>query len=357
MNQERPLRIGILGAASIARRNWPAIQQSGNCQVVAIASRDLNRAKAMREQCQASYPFPEPPRLTDHYQSVLEDSAVDAVYIPLPTALRKRWVIRAAEAGKHVLCEKPCAVSLEDLNEMVEACQHHKVQFMDGVMFMHNPRLERLRDVLDDPQSIGPVRRITSVFSFLGEGDFGTNNIRAQTPLEPLGCLGDLGWYCIRFSLWVMRWQLPRSVTGRILAGPNTDFGDHAAVDFSGELDFEGSASAAFHCSFLATNQQWANVSGEKGWVRIPDFVLPRSDTQVAWEVNYQPVPKTATGIELGTATSANSQETLMFRNFANQIQSGSLNEEWPRISRLTQQVTDACWVSAFADGSSVTVG
>jgi len=68
-------------------------------------------------------------------------------------------------------------------------------------------------------------------------------------------------------------------------------------------------------------------------------------------------VPKTATGIELGTATSANSQETLMFRNFANQIRSGSLNEEWPRISRLTQQVTDACWVSAFADGSSVTVG
>ena len=68
----------------------------------------------------------------------------------LPTGLRKEWVLRAAAAGKHVLCEKPCALSLADLREMTGACQKNRVQFMDGVMFMHNPRLRRLREILDD---------------------------------------------------------------------------------------------------------------------------------------------------------------------------------------------------------------
>ncbi len=72
---------------------------------------------------------------------------MDAVYIPLPTGLRQEWVVRAAEAGKHVICEKPCAVSAADLSEMISACRKNRVQFMDGVMFMHNPRLGRVREI------------------------------------------------------------------------------------------------------------------------------------------------------------------------------------------------------------------
>ncbi len=70
---------------------------------------------------------------------------VDAVYMPLPTALRKQWVLRAAEAGKHVVCEKPCAASVADLQEMLTACRYNRVQFMDGVMFTHSRRMESLR--------------------------------------------------------------------------------------------------------------------------------------------------------------------------------------------------------------------
>ena len=354
MTQKHPLRFGILGAAQIARKNWAAIYHSGNCQIVAVASRDGSRARQMIQDCQPTHPFPIPPRVTEHYESLLEDPAVDAVYAPLPTAVRKQWVIRAAKAGKHVLCEKPCAVSHADLTEMVQVCRRHNVQFMDGVMFMHNPRMARLRDILNDDTRIGPLRRITTVFSFLGGDNFQSSNIRTDAALEPFGCLGDLGWYCIRFALCVMDWQLPHSVSGRILADAGEAAGQQVPVDFSGELQFEGAVSAGFHCSFRAENQQWANVSGSRGWLRVPDFVLPTSDAQIAWEVNDQPVMKCDAGIELGTVTCRDSQESLMFRQFANQVRSGMLNEDWPHVSLLTQQVLDACLTSARANGTLV---
>ena len=350
MNHES-LRLGVLGAAGILRRkNWKAIQQSGNVRIAAIATRDPARTREFITAQQSEAPFVITPQAHDSYESLLADKNIEAVYLPLPTAVRKEWVIRAADAGKHVVCEKPCAVSAADLREMLDACRRNRVQFMDGVMFMHNARLARLREVLDDKERIGPVRRITSVFSFLGTGDFLERNIRAQAALEPLGCLGDLGWYCLRFSLWVMRWQLPRRVTGRVLAGGVGS----APLDFSGELFFDGGVSATFHCSFLAMNQQWANISGANGSVRVPDFVLPSSDNDVAWEVNYKPVSKTEAGLNLGTTTTASSQEAVMFRNFADQVRSGALNEEWPETVLKTQQVTDACMASARTEGKLV---
>ena len=348
-----PLRIGVLGAAGIFRRkNWHAIQCSGNAVVTAVATRDPVRTREFIAERQAALPFAVTPQDHASYEALLADQNIEAVYLPLPTGLRKEWVIRAAEAGKHVLSEKPCAASVTDLREMLDACRRNRVQFMDGVMFMHNPRLPRLREVLDDTSRIGPIRRVTSAFSFPGDREFHASNIRVQPTLEPSGCLGDLGWYCLRFTLWGMRWQLPRRVTGRILA--NGDGG--VPTDFSGELFFEGGSSAGFHCSFLTAFQQWVSISGAGGIVRVPDFVLPRSDNDVAWEVDGDPVPKGETGLYLGTTTTAESQETLMFRNFANQIRSGMLNEEWFETALKTQQVMNACLASARADGKMTDV-
>jgi predicted dehydrogenase len=149
-----------------------------------------------------------------------------------------------------------------------------------------------------------------------------------------------------------MRWQLPRRVTGRIVA---RDEGA-APKDFSGELFFDGGASASFHCSFLAANQQWAHISGANGSVRVPDFVLPKSEVAIAWEVNDVPLFKHDCNLYLGTDTTPDSQEALMFRNFANQVRSGALNEEWFESALKTQQVTDACLASARTDGRMVAV-
>jgi predicted dehydrogenase len=212
------LRWGIIGSADIARKNWKAIWNSGNGRVVDVASRDLRRSRRFIRECQAHALFEPPPRAFGSYEELLADPDVDAVYIPLPTGIRGTWVKRAAEAGKHVVCEKPCAVSVAELTEILATCRRNHVQFMDGVMFVHSRRLERIREVLDDGQTVGRVKRITSAFSFRAPDEFFGSNIRARSQLEPYGCLGDLGWYCIRFALWVANWQLPQRVTGQLLS-------------------------------------------------------------------------------------------------------------------------------------------
>src|SRR5437879_4743754 len=284
---------GILGAAQIARKNWKAIYNTGNSTITAVASRDLERARKFIAECHAEVPIERAPAALASYEELLDSPNVDAVDIPLPTGVRKEWVIRAAAAGKHVLCEKPCAVSVADLNEMLDACARHHVQFMDGVMFMHSRRLITLREVLDDGKSIGQVRRITSAFTFGAEPEFFTTNIRGDYQLEPFGCLGDLGWYCIRLALWTMNWHIPPSVSGRILSQTGSA-GDKNSVptEFSGELQFDNGVSSSFYCSFVTENQEWANIGGTLGYLQIPDFVLPFDGSELELEVCHNEFTK-----------------------------------------------------------------
>jgi predicted dehydrogenase len=281
--------------------------------------------------------------------------------------LREEWVIRAAEAGKHIVCEKPCARSLAGLLKMLEICHRHRVQFLDGVMFMHSRRLERIREVLGS--SIGPVKRIASAFCFGGSPEFFQSNIRANSDLEPFGCLGDLGWYCIRFSLWVMNFQLPRQVSGRLLSQHGRkDSPAPVPTEFSGELLFDGGVSAGFYCSFITELQQWAHVSGAKGLLRISDFVLPDHGSEISFEVSNPVYRINGCDFDMDPGTRRitvpehshghpSAQETSLFRNFADQIRSGSLNEAWAEMAVKTQQVMEACLASAQAGGQAVKVG
>jgi len=343
-----------MGTARIGRQNWKGIFHSGNAVVTAVASRDRERGRGYIRQCQQEFAFAAEPAALGSYEELLASPNVDAVYIPLPTGLRKEWVLRAAAAGKHVVCEKPCGVSLADVKEMTDACRKNNVQYMDGVMFMHNPRLPRVREVLDDGKSVGPIRRIASAFSFLGTGGFSDSNIRVDGRLEPTGCLGDLGWYCIRFTLWALNWQLPQTVTGRILSQSEAKGGRlPAPTDFSAELFFDGGVSAGFYCSFQAAFQQWVFVSGRDGWLRVPDFVHPFNGYEPAFEVNRTEIrvptgaPTPAPGSDLADLGHPTAQNTVMFRNFADQVFSGKLNEAWPMWALQTQRVMDACYQSA----------
>jgi predicted dehydrogenase len=307
-----------------------------------------------------------PPKALGSYEQLLASKDVDAVYIPLPTGLRKQWVIRAAEAGKHIVCEKPCATSVADLREMLDACRRHRVQFMDGVMFMHSQRLDCIREVLNDGTSIGDIKRITSAFSFPADEEFFGSNIRVNSALEPFGCLGDLGWYNIRLALWVMNERLPRRVTGRILkevAGPNSPA--PVSTEFSGELLFDKGISSGFYCSFLTHDEQWATISGTKGYLRMSDFVLPFFGNESSFDVNQAAFNVAACDFNMEahwrrfavpeySNSHSTAQETNLFRNFADQVRSGRLSEEWPDIALKTQQVMNACFDSARADSRPV---
>ena len=359
-------RWGILSTAAIAKKNWHSIVNSGNGRTTAVASRSVEKAQQFVADCRASVPVPHAVAALGSYEQLLERDDVDAVYIPLPTGLRTEWVIKAAQAGKHVMVEKPCGVTSADVRRMIDACQQANVQFMDGVMFMHSARMKQIRQVLDDKRSVGTIRRIASQFSFCAADEWVQSNIRASSQLEPAGCLGDLGWYTIRFTLWAMNFEMPLEVRGRILHGAKRpDSAEDVPMEFQGELHFASGVSASFFNSFRANHQQWVNVSGTNGYMQINDFVLPYFGNEVAFEVgnhnfavggcffNMEKVFQRHAVSEYSNNNQA-SQEAEMFRTFGSLVLSGKCDNSWPEISLKTQRVPDAALKSANNGGNPI---
>ncbi len=359
------VRWGILGTANIARKNWAAIHTAGNGSVTAVGSRDIEKSKRFIAECQAEIAQDSLPEAIGSYDELIHSKNIDAVYIPLPTGLRKEWVLKAAAAGKHVVCEKPCGSNLQEVREMTDACKRHGVQFMDGVMFMHSRRLDRIREVLQAGR-VGEVKRIATGFSFYAPPDFLTGNIRVHSQLEPHGCLGDLGWYCIRFALWLRDWKLPRQASGRMLAQiGRPDSPAAVPTEFSGELLWDDGVSMTFYSSFLTENQQWVHVSGTKGYLKLDDFVLPFFGSEAAFETdsptfrvegcrfNMESHPQRF-AVEEYSNNHSSSQETNLFRNFSAQVLQGTLNAQWPEMALKTQQTMEACLASARSGGALV---
>lgn len=361
-------RWGIMGSAGIARKNWQSIRNSGNATLVAVASRSVDRAQQFINECQGQIPFASAPEAIGSYEALLARKDIDAVYIPLPTGIRKEWVIRAAAAGKHVMCEKPCADNSADLKQMIDACNKANVQFMDGVMFMHSTRLPKMRELINDGETLGKLKRISTAFTFCAPDDFVKGNIRANSDLESLGCLGDLGWYTIRFTLWAMNYQMPQWVSARMLNSfARPDSPHPVPSEFSAELGFANGISASFYNSFLTAHQQWVHLSGDKGSVQLNDFVLPYFGSQLEFEVanprfvangctfvmerNSRVVP-----VHEYSNSEPTAQEVNLFRNFSQLVVSGKPDSHWPEISLKTQQVMDACLKSA-REGRTVELG
>jgi predicted dehydrogenase len=361
-------RWGILSTAMIARKNWQAIRDAGNASLMAVASRDQKKAAQFVLECQSQVPHAAMPEALGSYEALLARTDVDAVYIPLPTGLRKEWVVRAANAGKHVLVEKPVGTSADDMIEMAAACDRKGVQIMDGTMFMHGHRLRRLRQVLDDPERVGEIRRLALHFSFAGGDEFMRGNIRTHGALEPLGCLGDLGWYCVRFALWAMQYQMPQQVSARIHSEVAQGAGlAPVPTELSGELLFAGGVSASFHSSFVSENAEWAQVSGTKGSVVVSDFVLPFSGKTTGFTVRNPKFVLDGCQFDMHedrvdetivepSSNAPGSQEAEMFRVFSGLVLEGRRDPHWPFVALQTQTVIDACLKSARQGGCAVEV-
>jgi predicted dehydrogenase len=198
-----------------------------------------------------------------------------------------------------------------------------------------------------------------SQFSFRAPDDFRDGNIRMHSDLEPLGSLGDLGWYNIGFTLWTMKYEMPERVTGRLITqSGRADSPDSVPIQFSGELLFANHITASFYCSFETEHQQWANISGTKGHVHLKDFVLPYYGAEAGFEVSNAvfDIDRCRLHMEEHTRRVAvpeysdshrTSQETKLFRNFSDLVLSGKTDPHWPDISLKTQVVMDACLESA----------
>ncbi|MEM9365733.1 MAG: Gfo/Idh/MocA family oxidoreductase [Planctomycetota bacterium] len=363
-------RWGFLGAANIARKNWKAVRMSGNSVVKAVASRDLDRAEAFIQECSMEVPpviatdgVPslQRPQAFGDYQEMIERDDIDVIYVALPTAVRKQWVIAAAKAGKHVVCEKPVAVNAEDAAEMVAACTDSGVGFIDGVMFDHSARLPMVVQQIHGSEELGRLRRIQSHFSFCGDEGFYERDIRTRFDLEPHGCLGDLGWYCIRLTLRLMRGVLPVSVSGHTLA--SVDDG-RVPIEFRGEMQFP-EVSAGFFCSFRTANQQTMWVSGESGTLTMDDFVLPYYDSECKWQVHRPELQIDNCRWNFGRHTAhfavhehaggeEDSQEVNLVRRFAQSALDGTPDPADAEIALATQRVLDAMRRSDASGGKIV---
>lgn len=360
-------RWGILGTAGIARKNWQAIHDAGNAVVAAVASRDTRRAAKFAAECQKLLPHPTAPEALGSYEALVAHPGVDAIYLPIPTGLRKEWAIRAASAGKHVMVEKPVGINAAETAEIIAACRLNGVQFMDGTMFAHSRRLKELQKSIGR-KSIGSIRRVATQFSFAGDKTFLRTNIRTHSGLEPLGCLGDLGWYCVYFTLQVMGGRMPLQATGRIhVEAAQSKALQPVPLEFSGELLYPDGVSATYFCSFIAENAEWAVVSGTAGSLHLEDFVLPFAGQEPSFNVL-----KTSFGskglrsdmkasrrffkVAEPASNAPGSQESNLFRTMSQLVLTGKLDAQWPEISLKTQQLLDACLKSAHQGSAPVSV-
>ncbi len=259
---------GIVSTANIGRRAMiPALKESEGAEVLAVASRELNKARSFADELNI-------PKAYGDYQSLLDDPEIQAVYIPLPNHLHKEWTIRAAEAGKHVLCEKPLALNPAECREMIDAAQANGVQLMESFMYRYHPRIRAAREMVHSG-SLGQVHTIESAFTF--RLDY-LDDIRYKPEMGG-GALMDVGCYCVNLSR-LMAGREPEVVQARaVWASTGVDSALTAILDFGQGL------LAHFDCGFNQSKRQRSIIAGLQSFIVLRDVFLPGTEKSNILEV------------------------------------------------------------------------
>ena len=247
------VRWGILSTAKIGTEKViPAMQQGDLCEIAAISSRSLETAREAARRLGL-------PQAYGSYEELLADPEIDAIYNPLPNHLHVAWSIRALEAGKHVLCEKPIGLSSAEGQQLVDAGkQHPTLKLMEAFMYRHHPQWRRARQIVSDG-SIGQLLTIQSAFSYFNDD---AGNIRNMADIGGGGIM-DIGCYPISLSRFIFAAE-PAGVISSIDRDPRFHTDRRASV----VLDFGGPTST-FTCSTQMAPYQRVNIFGDKGRVEI----------------------------------------------------------------------------------------
>ena len=271
MNQ---LRWGILSTANIAiEKVIPGIQKAARCEVAAIGSRDADRARRAADRLGI-------PRVHGSYEALLADPEIDAVYIPLPNHLHAQWTIAAARAGKHVLCEKPLALTAADAQGMLDACDAGGVRLMEAFMYRLHPSWVAVRQLVSSGR-IGRLVAVDSWFSYFNDDATNIRNIRDYGG----GALFDIGCYSVNLSRMLFGAE-PVRVKSSLIRDPLTG----VDVLTTGILEFPDGA-ASFTCATRAEDDQRVHVYGTEGRISvgIPFNIPPDRPTQVFLSVGGDP--------------------------------------------------------------------
>lgn len=260
------IKWGIIGNANISRACvLPAIQASRNGTVIALGTQHPHAAAALAEKHQI-------PNIYDSYEAVIQDPSVEAVYIPLPNHLHFPWTLKALEAGKHVLCEKPLALNETEAEQMAAAAQSCNLLLMEALMYRFHPRSLQIKHLVDTGK-IGRLRHVHSAFCFcMNEDQFMVSDNFRLDPDTGGGALWDVGCYCVSLTRWIMG-EEPSHVQGEaVFSSRGVD------IQFNGILRFPDGRMATFEAGFVSALQQTFTVSGDAGIIELPH------DAFIPWE-------------------------------------------------------------------------
>ncbi len=258
----KKIRWGVLGAANIAvKKVIPAMQAGEFCEIAAIASRDLDKARRAARDLNI-------PKFYGTYEELINDAEIDAIYNPLPNNLHVEWTIKAAEAGKHVLCEKPVAMTAAEARKLIEVRDKTGVKIQEAFMVRTHPQWLAVRDLIAQNR-IGKLQAINGFFSYYNDD---AANIRNRTETGG-GALMDIGCYCINLPRFILG-EEPRKVSALIKRD------DEMKVDklTSAILDFP-TCAATFTCSTQIVPYQRMQFFGSKGRIEVEIPVNLPTDT------------------------------------------------------------------------------
>mgnify|MGYP002627190277 CR=1 FL=1 len=263
----RKVRWGVLGTADIARgQTIPGMLLAENCQLYAIAGRSLEKAESFKSQFGFEKAY-------GSYDALLADPQVEAVYIPLPNHLHCPWTLKALEAGKHVLCEKPLAGTEQEVRGMIDAANRSGVYLMEAFAYLHSPYVAMLKQDIDSGV-IGDIRYIES--AFLG-GIKAPDDVRMFKEYYG-GSMYDLGCYPLSLTLWLMG-KAPEAV--QAVASY-----DARGIDLysAALLEFDGGARASIQCGMVLSGARHDRliVQGSRGIIRSSVEFNQRGELQYA---------------------------------------------------------------------------
>ncbi len=247
---QRPFRWGLLGTARINRSIIPPLRESSRHALVAVASRDQERGEAYAREWGI-------PRTHRSYETLIDDPEIDAIYNPLPNALHAAWTIRAVRAGKHVLCEKPLATTVADVDAIAREAKAAGVVVTEAFMYRHHPQTLRLKALVQD-RAIGKLRLIRSAFTFQLTR---TGDVRWEPALGG-GSLWDVGCYPISIARLLAGVE-PQEVFGRSRQGA-----EDVDEAFTGQLAL-GEVVAQFDAGFRAPLRTHLEVVGTEGVITV----------------------------------------------------------------------------------------
>ena len=254
---EKILNWGLLSTAKINRALIPPLRVSKRTRLLGVASRNQSSADAYAREWNI-------PRAYGSYEAMLADPEIDVIYNPLPNHLHAEWTVKALQAGKHVLCEKPMVLTLAEADQIIAASQETGKVVAEAFMYRHHPQTLKVKELIDSG-AIGEMQLIKGAFTFTLKREGNFRWIREYGG----GSLWDVGCYPISFARMLVGVE-PAEVFGWQVTGP-----EGSDDSFFGQMRFGNGVHMQFDCGFTSTPRSFIEIVGTAGSMQVPNAFKP----------------------------------------------------------------------------------